>query len=53
MQSGLENKFVSIKPINHSLKTQFQVAKKAKHLNCQTKIQFTNCKNCQITIKDF
>lgn len=46
-KSGLENKFVSIIPINQSQKTHFQVAKNNKHLNCRTEIQFTIYFNCQ------
>lgn len=51
--SGLENKFVPIKLTNHSQKKHFQVAKNTKHLNRQTDIQFTTCKNCQTTNKKF
>ena len=50
---GLGNKFVSIKPINHSRKKHFQVAKNNKYLNCQIEIQTTIYKNCQTVNKDY
>jgi len=51
-KSGLENKFVSVKPINLSRKTHFQVAKNLKFFNCQTVITFATCKNCQTVKKN-
>jgi len=46
-KSGLENKFVTIKPINHSRKIHYQVAKNYKYLNSQTVLHFPTYKNYQ------
>jgi len=50
---GLENKFVSIKPINHSRKIHFQVAKNNKYLNSQTVIQLAKTVKLLEKILDF
>ena len=49
-KSGLANKFVSIKPINHSQTTHNQVAKNNTYINSQTVVEFTICKTIKLLI---